>query len=81
MLMLLKNALSFSMKMSLKMTVMNRVETNDWIFEVLYNEKVDMSDDLASDEGYVLDTQDLGVLAIDAGEGLWLLLDGDVRSK
>ena len=79
--MLLKNALSFSMKMNLKAIVMNCIKTNDWILDILYNEKVDVNDDLACDEGDMLDTQDFDVPTIDAGESLWLLLDGDVRNK
>ena len=68
------------MKMNLKAIVMNCLKTNDWILDILHNEKGDMNDDLACDEGEMLDTQDLDVSTIDAGEGLGLLLDGDVRN-
>ena len=51
-LILLTNAFSFSMKMNLKMIVMTCVKTND----VFDNEEVDMNDDLACDEGDMLDT-------------------------
>ena len=79
--MLLKDALPFSMKMNLKVIVMNCIETNDWILDIFNNEEVDMNDDFACDECDMLDAQDLDVSTIDAGEGLWLLLDGDVRNK
>ena len=44
--------------------------TNDWILDDFHNEKVDMNDDLASDEGDMLDAKDHDVYTIDAGEGL-----------
>ena len=54
--MLLKIAFSFAVKMNLKAIVMNGVKTNHWTLDILYNEKVDMRDDLACDEGDMLDT-------------------------
>ena len=78
---LLKNALPFSMKMNLKMIVVNCIETNAWILDIFNNEEVDMNEDFACDECDLLDAQDLDVPTIDAGEGLGFLLDGNVRNK
>ena len=50
-LMLLNNAFSFSMKMNLKITVMKCIKTTD----VFDKEEVDVNDDLACDEGDMLD--------------------------
>ena len=69
-LMLLKYALSFSMKMTLKTIVMNGIETYNWALDVFDNEEVHMNDDFASDEGDVLATKDLDVPTSDIGEGL-----------
>ena len=45
-----------SMKMNLKTIVMNGIESHDWVLDVLENKEVHVSDDLASDEGDMLDT-------------------------
>ena len=55
-LMLLKDAVPFSMKMNLKTMVINCIKTDDWILDVLNNEEAHMNDYLACDECDMLDT-------------------------